>query len=142
VIDGKFSQIGAGSCETAAAAYRGLVNQRFGETQSMSPVSIASSMSIEGANVTLSATFRLVDPVALSDLRGTLLLYEDNVFWCCGYGGVDTWDRVTRAIYDENITLSAVGDEATIQTTIPIGAGWNADELMRGYLRRPPPRRR
>jgi hypothetical protein len=114
---------------SAAAAYRNLVNQRANETQGMSPVAIGSTMEINGSNVTLTGTFRLVDPVSLNDLRGTLLLYEDNVFWCCGYGGVDTWEHVTRVIYDENITLSGVGDEATIQTTIPIPAGWNIAEL-------------
>ena len=69
----------------------------------------------------MSATFKLVDPVQLSNLRGTLLLYEDDLTWCCGYGGVSHWDRVTRKIYDQAITLSGVGSEATISTNVSIG---------------------
>lgn len=121
-IDGILKFEGAAPCDQQTVTYRNAINDRLAATEGSSPIVINSSMSIAGGVASMSATFKLVDPVQLSNLRGTLLLYEDDLTWCCGYGGVDHWDRVTRKIYDQNITLSAIGDEATISVNVPIGA--------------------
>lgn len=133
-MDGIKDFVGAAPCETQVVTYRNGINERLAETDGLSPISIAGTMDIVADQATISATIRLVDAVELSNLRATLLLYEDNVFWCCGYGGEDTWQHTTRMIYDENIVLSLAADEVFVETTvsIPAGAppdGWVADEL-------------
>ena len=128
-IDGLLEVSGAGGCVGAANQYRAKINDRLTETGGLSPVAMSSHMETSPTSVTITATYRLVDPVSLVDLRATLLLYEDNVYWCCGYGGVDTWQHTTRKIYDQNITLTDVGDEATVVTTIPVQPSWNPNEL-------------
>ena len=121
--------MGASSCAGAASSYRSYINQRRNETGGVSPVEIVGSYLPGTDDVQVEATFRLVDPASLVNLRATLLLYEDNVFWCCGFGGVDTWQHVTRRIYDRSITLTNVGDQVLVSTTFPIGTGWNPEEL-------------
>jgi hypothetical protein len=114
--------------------YRDAINARIAATDGSSPVVINSSMTINAGVASVSATFKLVDPVQLSNLRGTLLLYEDDLTWCCGYGGVSHWDRVTRKIYDQNVTLTNVGDEVTISTNVPIGTWVPANLVGIAYL--------
>lgn len=89
----------------------------------MSPVSIASSISITATDVEVDATYRLVDPISLTGIQATILVYEDNLFHEGEY-----WQHVTRAIYDEEISLIGLNDEATVGATIPL-TGWNPDEL-------------
>ncbi|MBD3162667.1 MAG: T9SS type A sorting domain-containing protein [Candidatus Eisenbacteria bacterium] len=127
-IDGRHSVIGAGSCASAASNYRNYINQRLAANGGISPVAIEGSYLPTASDVTVQATFRLEDPATLSDLRATLLVYEDNVFWCCGYGGVSNWDVTTRAIYDENVTLNTVGDEVTISETFIHNGDWDPNE--------------
>ncbi len=133
-IDGIMEFVGAALCPTQTVTYRNAINQRLTATDGVSPVVISSSMTIDAGVASISATFKLVDPVQLSDLRATLLLYEDDITWCCGYGGVDHWDRVTRKIYDQNIVLSNVGDEATVQANVPIGSWVPANLVGVAYL--------
>jgi hypothetical protein len=128
-LDGVNKFEGANVCESQAVSYRDAINARIAATDGSSPIVINSSMTINGGTASLSATFKLVDPVQLTNLRGTLLLYEDSIYWCCGYGGVSNWDRVTRKIYDQNITLNVVGDQATISVDVPIGT-WNPTKLV------------
>jgi len=117
-IDGVSSVVGAGACGTAATAYRNAVNARIAQTDGMSPILITdNTMTVAGGNITMSATFRLVDPVPLSNLRATLLLYEDDVYYSGQY-----WDVTTRKIYDENITLSNIGDYVTLTKVYAVGS--------------------
>lgn len=128
-IDGKYSQVGAGSCASAASSYRTKINQRRNETGNLSPVAIEGYYIPGTGEITMGATFTLVDPVALTNLRATLLLYEDNITWCCGYGGEDHWEHVTRIIHDQNITLTNVGDAVTVTTTENLNPAWNQAEF-------------
>jgi hypothetical protein len=128
-IDGKFSVIGAGSCASAATNYRQRINQRLGEVANNSPVSIVGSYLPSTNDISVQATFEKLDNVSLVNQRATLVVYENNIFWCCGYGGVDEWQVVTRGIYDQNVTLTNVGDEVTVSTTFVHNGDWNVDEL-------------
>ncbi len=133
-IDGISEFVGADVCPNQTVSYRNGLNARIAATDGASPVVINSSMTINAGVASMSATFKLVDPVQLSNLRGTLLLYEDDLTWCCGYGGVDHWDRVTRKIYDQNVTLTNVGDEVTISTNVSIGSWVPANLVGIAYL--------
>ncbi len=133
-IDGISQFVGADVCPNQTVTYRDGLNARIAATDGCSPVVINSSMTINAGVASMSATFKLVDPVQLSNLRGTLLLYEDDLTWCCGYGGVSHWDRVTRKIYDQNVTLTNVGDQVTISTNVSIGAWVPANLVGIAYL--------
>jgi hypothetical protein len=130
-IDGKYNYIGAGSCASAATQYRSRINTRLTEVGHNSPVSIVGSyLPVPNTNdIIVQATFELLDPVSLVNQRATLLVYENNINWCCGYGGVDEWKYVTRGIYDQNVVFSQVGDEVTISTTFVHNGDWNPDEI-------------
>lgn len=120
-IDGKSSVVGASSCNGAYSAYRSHVLQHLAENGGMSPIEITGSYLISGGNLIASAAFRLVDPAALTDLRATIVLYEDHVN--------GQWPHVTRAIHDQDITLSDVNDEEYIEAIIPLDPSWFEEEL-------------
>ncbi len=121
-IGGKIAVIGGGGgCVAMADKYRPKILSLLAETDGLSPIAIGSSMSIVGSTATLTATYTLVDPVELTNLRATLLLYEDDVA-----GG--QWDHVTRKIYHQNISFTGQGDAVQVQAAFPI-AGYVADNL-------------
>jgi len=128
-FDGLESVVGATSCDAAEQSYRDKIEARIAATGGVSPVEIVGAYQIGDTEVSIEATFRLVDPVALTDLRATFLIYENNVFYCCGYDGSDTWQLVTRKIYDENIALENVEDQVVVGANIPIDPEWNPAEL-------------
>ena len=121
--------MGAPTCSVAASWYREKINQRQAETGSMSPVEITGGFTTSYAHLQMSATFRLVDPAELTDLRATLLVYEDNVYWCCDCHGYYIWQHVTRLIYDQAVTLTQVEDQATVVTRVPLDPDWDPAEL-------------
>ncbi|MBD3162021.1 MAG: hypothetical protein GF346_06975 [Candidatus Eisenbacteria bacterium] len=128
-FDGILFDIGATSCDQVEQDYRDLIEQRLADTGGMSPVEITGGYDVGDTDVSIEATFRLVDPVDLTDLRASLLIYENDVFYCCGYGGVDTWPVVTRRIHDEEIVLQNVDDEVVVSADIPIDPEWDPDML-------------
>ncbi|MBD3161029.1 MAG: T9SS type A sorting domain-containing protein [Candidatus Latescibacteria bacterium] len=129
MIDGIQDFVGASPCETMVVAYRDGLNARIAETGGLSPVAIMSDSEIAGNQMTVTATYRLVEEVTLNNLRATLLIYEDNVYWCCGYGGADTWQHTTRDLYDESITLENFNDEVTVEHTFTLGGDWDPAEM-------------
>jgi len=134
-FDGLNPVIGALNCLAAGAEYRERVLARLEETGGLSPVEITGYYELTPDQVSISATYRLVDPGPMLMLQASLLIYEDNVYWCCGAGGNDTWQHVTRRIHDEEITFADVNDEVTVTATIPIDPEWDPGELhMIAYL--------
>jgi len=123
-FDGKYAVDGAQSCDQVASAYRAKILQRLQETGQTSPVQIVASYIPLQTGIPISATFRLVDPATLSDLRATLILYEDNIL----YNGKH-WNHVVREIIDEDVELNQIGDEATVSRTIPVDPAWNVAEI-------------
>lgn len=129
-IDGKYSVIGAVGCPNAYQAYLARVTQRVAETGGLSPIEIAGEYDKSGGvSIQIVCTFRLVDPVALSDLRSTILVYEDGIYAEGEFFYGDTWNRVTRVIYDQPIVLSGVGDEAVVGAELPLDPAWNPEML-------------
>jgi hypothetical protein len=128
-FDGLRPVIGATDCLSATVNFRNRILARLNETHDLSPVEITGSYSMGEGQVSMSAAYRLDDPYSLGNIRASLLVYEDNVFFCCGPGGNDTWQHVTRTIHDEPIVLLNENDEVTVGATIPIDPSWNSDEL-------------
>lgn len=123
-IDGIYSVLGASSCEGAAAAYREKILQRLDETEGMSPVEITGTFIPFEEEASLQATFRLVDPVQLENLRGYILLYEDDLLFLG-----EIWQHTTRHIYTRCVDLNDVGEEVTIAARIPLHPDWNPEKL-------------
>ncbi|MBD3336261.1 MAG: T9SS type A sorting domain-containing protein [Candidatus Eisenbacteria bacterium] len=128
-IDGLYQAVGANVCEQQFNTYEAYYNVRMNNTDGMSPVDVYGTFEITGAaslELSATATFKLVDPVGpLTDVRATILAYEDDVYFCCGYGGVDTWEHTTRRILDETVTLNAAGDSVVVQKSFPLVGGEN-----------------
>jgi len=127
-VDGINAVVGASNCASMTATYAAAVESRLGDTDGMSPIAIASSITINGGNVTMTGTFKLIDPVHLSNLRATLLLYENNINGPSDPHGNHIWNLVTRKIYDQNITLTNPNDQVVVTTTLPVGS-WNPANL-------------
>jgi flagellar hook assembly protein FlgD len=72
-------------------------------------------MEIVGTTATITAHFELLDPgYSFTAHQATLFLLEDDIFWCCGYGGVDTWEAVARMARSTPIQLTFQGDQETV----------------------------
>jgi hypothetical protein len=133
-LDGLMTEIGGeqmpAGCPLMEGIYRTDINTRIANTGGMSPIEITGSFDFAGGNsIVMNAKAKLVDPVTLTSLRATLLIYEDNVTWCCGYGGTSLWQHNTRAIYDQSITLASAGDSVNVSATVALNPAWNTDEL-------------
>lgn len=128
-FDGMRPVIGAIDCPSATVNFRNRINGRLIETSGLSPVEITGSYSLGAADISVSATYRLDDAYPLGNIRASLLVYEDNVYYCCGPGGNDTWQHVVRTIHDEPIVLLDFNDEVTVEATIPLDPAWNPGEL-------------
>ena len=128
-IDGKYSVTGALSCSTAARAYREKIRLRKQETNDTSPVEITGSFLVGSDELSMRATFRLIDPAVLTDLRATLLVYEDSIYRTGEFFYDNTWHHITRKLYYEDIALANPGDEVTVSTTVPRGPDWDPAHL-------------
>jgi hypothetical protein len=128
-IDGKYHFAGASNCNQAHNVYLYYFNVRMDETGGVSPVNIYGSWTFTNQRVRTgqaTATFKLEDPATLQNLRATILVYEDPVYLCCGYGGNDTWDNTTRRILDEyNIQLNNPGDSVVVVKNFDIPDTWD-----------------
>jgi hypothetical protein len=123
IFDGMGFEEGAQT--TCSAQHSLYVNSyytpRWNATGGLAPVSIEGYYAVNGNQLTIQATYHLEDPVTLTGIRATLFLAESHVLY-----GVSTYfDHVTRKIYDQNITLTNVGDSVAVSTTVTLNAGWN-----------------
>lgn len=119
-IDGKFKITGASSCYSAYLQYRAKYLERMSETGGTSPVQISDAFLIaEGDRGYAQATFRLLDPVTLSNPTATFFVYETNV---------GSYDRIVRVTRDERISLLDQGDQVTVVKEFDLG-NWDLAEL-------------
>jgi hypothetical protein len=100
-------------------------NPRMAATGGLAPVSIQGSYIVSGDQLTVQATYRLEDPVSLTGIRASIFLAESHVF----YQGSTYFDDVTRKINHQNLTLTNVGDEVSVETAITLNSGWNPDNF-------------
>lgn len=129
--------IGAGSCVTAYNTYLNRYNQRMSQVGGISTVDISGTYSFvptggdPAMEIHATATFEQVEPADLSNLRASILVYQDNI----DLGNGVLWQHVVRRIVDQNITLSGIGDNAVVETVIQVVEdefphfNWVIDEL-------------
>jgi hypothetical protein len=123
-IDGKFSVDGAVSCDQTSDAYRVRIQERLQETGASSPVQITGSYIPAEDEVSVEATFELLDPAAFTALHAMLVLYENEIL----YSGKH-WQHVVRTIVDEPVTLQNTGDRVTVSRTIPAEPEWDSAQI-------------
>lgn len=128
MIDGTIPYIGADFCPVMVGEYSNGVDQRLNATNSTSPVKITGDFNINGNQATLTAHFELMDPGTFTSHQATLFIYEDDITWCCGYGGEDHWDDVARMARSTTKSLTTVGQVETVVQTLNI-TGMNAANL-------------
>jgi hypothetical protein len=128
-IDGGRRHEGASSCVGSTIVYGESIEERLNETGGMSPIAITGSVTVRADSITMSASFQIVDQDELTDLRATLLVFENGVQGPSDPFGHTSYNGVTRRIIDQPITIVHQGDTAAMNTTIPIGNGWIPDSL-------------
>jgi hypothetical protein len=58
------------------------------------------------------------------------VLYEDEVFYCCGYGGRSMWERVAREFLPgQALALDGATPRQTLAIPFVVAPGWNAARL-------------
>lgn len=136
-IDGKYNLLGATSGDAAYGQYRERIVQRREETGGLSPVEITGSYAAAGGSIVMRASFRVVDPVALLDVRATLLVYEDSVHADGQFYFADTWNHATRVIRDSLAAFLTPTVPLEWTVSVPSGPVWNPENLhVVAYLQR------
>lgn len=122
MIDGKYPFIGADLCPIMIDAYQEPIESQISDWTYLSPVDITGGMQIVGNQATLTARFTLVDPgFSFTNHQAVLYIYENDVTWCCGYGGVSHWDEVVRMVRTTPVSLTTQGQEVQVVQTLTIG---------------------
>lgn len=58
------------------------------------------------------------------------VLYEDDVFFCCGQGGASVWDRVARDVLpDQSFILESAGESQQVVYDFAISPAWDWTKL-------------
>lgn len=118
-VDGSRVYIGIQSCENTYQSMRTLVEERLAETGGISPVEIKGRFVPGPSEIWIEATFRLVDPAQLTDLRATIVVVEDSV-----RSQNEVFPRVARKIVYEQIVLTQPGDSAIVRTSVAPDPSW------------------
>lgn len=121
-MDGVTAIVGAGSPSGAYQAYRSAFLARMDQTGGVSPVSITGDFSQNGSILSVSTSFRLVDPITLVDLKAYIVVLENGIV----YGGGNK--HVTRAGHSVPVTLENVGDVVEVNHDFTI-QGWNMNNV-------------
>lgn len=123
-IDGKYAIRGAQNCSSAAAAYRTAIQQRLAQTNGLSPIQVAGAYMVGVDSVRMTATFTLLDPVALLATRGFLLMLIDDLYWAGVY-----YDHVTQGACEQDFSLAQPGDASTMTAVFARDPAWDADDI-------------
>jgi hypothetical protein len=118
-VDGSRVHIGIADCESTYQSLRALVEARLAETGGMSPVEITGRFLPAPSELRIDATFRLLDPAQLPDLRAIVVVIEDSVSV-----GDEIFPRVARGIVAQEIVLSQPGDVAVVHASVIPGQDW------------------
>ena len=122
-FDGLYDELGAGSCQAAADAYRDIIEARLAETEGLAPVAVSGGYYLEGDQMYIDATFELVDPVSIESPRAFFVITEDGVV------AGETYDHVTRWGTHQDVMLNQAGDEVQVTATTTVPTQWNPNEL-------------
>lgn len=129
---------GATTCLAVTSQYRNRIDQRMADTGGLSPVSITGEFARLGTELLVTTRFTKVDEVPLEELQATLLVYEDDVYFCCGPGGNSIWNGVVRVLYDQPVTLTATGVPVVVATGFELDPSWDEPNLhIVAYLQHP-----
>src|SRR5690606_29830533 len=122
MIDGRHEFVGADVCPNQKESYRVAIENQIQNWTYLSPVDITRGLTVNGHQATVTARFRLADDgVQFTNHQPVLFIIENDVTWCCGYGGVSHWDEVVRMVRWRNLSLTEQGQEVEIQETLTIG---------------------
>ncbi|MCB9463469.1 MAG: hypothetical protein H6682_07280 [Candidatus Eisenbacteria bacterium] len=128
MIEGTEAYIGASPCEQMIPEYMNGINTSLEGFSYLSPIEITGGLEISGSTATITTDVELLDDVNLPALQVTIFLVENNITWCCGYGGVDHWDEVVRSVRSTAISPTFGGGTVQVQESYNIGS-YNAAEL-------------
>ncbi len=124
VFDSGLEMIGAGSCQDSFNNYRLRFLRDDEDCNSSAPVSIDGSVQIGDSTIVLCADYVKADPDTLGNTRAAFFVYEDS----CSFNGVN-FMRMCRKIEYEPVTLTHVGDRATVVKQVALQPGWVPSHL-------------
>lgn len=118
--DGMSPRIGASDvCVTEYNVFKGKYNTRINNTGGISVVDVTGGYNIvpagDGTEIQAHATFEQVEAATLTSLRASIVVLQNDV-----HVGTPSYDHVVEYIYDEMVTLTGVGDQVTIEMTVPV----------------------
>jgi hypothetical protein len=121
VVDGRLDYIGADVCPNQVVTYRNGIEGQIENWNYLTPVEITGGMQIVGNVATVTANFRMLDSgYNYNNHQAVLFIYEDDVTWCCGYGGVSHWDEVVRMVRSTPVSLTFQGQEVQVQQALTL----------------------
>lgn len=128
-FDGVDPVIGAANCLSASADYRAHYDSRMAQSGGLSPIAIDGQFAEVGNDWIVVTQIANVDGVPIENLQASILVYEDDIVYCCGPGGNSVWDGVVRIAYDQPIDLPLSGQPVTVPASIPLDPTWNRENL-------------
>ncbi|MBK8231174.1 MAG: hypothetical protein IPK72_11415 [Candidatus Eisenbacteria bacterium] len=128
-FDGRDPVIGAADCLNALTNYQSHFAARMAATGGESPIAIEGESARVGDELIVVAHLTNVDGVPNTSLQATLLVYEDDVAYCCGPGGNSIWDGVVRAIHDQPLIVPTDGTPVTVAHSFTLDPTWDPDHL-------------
>ena len=129
IFSGVNQVVGGDAATGQGLTYDPIVSREIGVPSPLK-ITINSSDLIQPSG-SIDLTVEVAQEIAdISTMKVRVYLLEDNVFWCCGYGGEDTWLDVTRDVMpDVALTVSHVGQTQNIVHNFPIDPAWVGSEL-------------
>lgn len=129
MLNGRDQVVGGDPSTGQGLAYDPIVSREIGVP---SPVQITvNSVDLSQPSGSIDFTIQVAQEIA--DISNTTIrayLLEDNVFWCCGYGGEDTWRDVTRDVMPEvALSVQHVGQTQNIVHNFAIDPTWVEAQL-------------
>ncbi|MFB3907210.1 MAG: FlgD immunoglobulin-like domain containing protein [Candidatus Eisenbacteria bacterium] len=129
MFDGSQRVVGGGAVVATGSAYDPLVS---GELGVPSPLKITiDSADLVGPAGSISFHVEVADNIAdISGMKIRGALLENDVYWCCGYGGEDTWEDVTRDVMpDVALSVSQTGQVQPVTHNFTIDPTWETPQL-------------
>jgi hypothetical protein len=129
MLNGSDRVVGGDVTTATGAHYDPVVAREIGVP---SPIKITiNSVDLVQPNGSIDFDVEIVEAIAdISTMKIRAYLIEDNVFWCCGFGGEDTWLDVTRDVMPEiALTVSQVGQVQNVVHNFAINPSWAGAQL-------------
>lgn len=128
-FDGQGPVTGAGNAE---ALYRAAINAALAVPVPLT-IEAQATLDTKASTGSFSITLTGVEGqsiLAPEECNIRAVIYEDDVFFCCGAGGRDRWDDVSRLVLEGGtLALDAGTLRQTVNIDFSLDPAWNPSQL-------------